>query len=83
MHANIQTFADFGPNFVLDKVNDYLKVFERCIRTKAMFRNVIFGLLSPKYLDLSITNHTLLFYQIEPQQNGASPIFPFNISRDS
>ena len=55
MHANIQTFADFGPNFVLDKVNDYLKVFERCIRTKAMFRNVIFGLLSPKNLDLSRT----------------------------
>ena len=66
MHANIQTFAYFGPIFVLDKVNDYLKVFERCIRTKAMLRNVIFDVFSPKYLDLSKTIHTLLSYQIEP-----------------
>ena len=33
--------------------------------------------------NMKLSHYTLLFYQVEPLKNGASPVLPSSVSRDS
>ena len=66
----------------------WLKTYEGYFHssTKFILDNAVDKLVSTYFAinnNITLDNTTLLFYQIEPEKYGASPILPFNLSRDS